>query len=1278
VIRIGRRLLIQVGVTVAQAAERRETPWPLSGPVIRSVLRSGASAEYRITLLVGVAAVHAADVQRGRGGEASARAAVAALAEAVGADPAEQQVRAGLLIKLSEAHARVHAVTGDEDAPPEAVRAARAAVVSAAALPSVDLLDFLVVWFAELADLFDDAGLLDDAVAAARAGLAAGGTSLFNFGSVLRLRFEREGHADDLTEAERILTDAAAISADHGPTPAEVLSELGHVLDLRHQMTGDPADAVRAADVWREAVASTDPADEWARARHAALANALLISHQLDGAAALDDVLAHVREALGPGLGEPDYETCHIAATVLLSWQQLHDQNASERLAEAEAAARRAVVAAGGDDRLAADALDLLARVLHALFLDNGDRDRVDEAVTIGTDILAYPVGSADDEAGRLANLSVSLLDRYAAFGDSADLEEAIVTCRRALAALPPDHLDRARYLTNLSVALCLRYQVMGTTEDLHEAVLHGRAAVAATNHTGIERAQVLSNLGNALYHRYTRFGDLRDLDEDIDLLRQAVACVPVRDAAVASIMSNLATGLRLRHERLGALDDLREALGTLADASRISTPSGVDPVIIDAHGITLYAMGEATGEEVWRSRAIEVLSSAVIGSRRDADLPRRLGNLMSFFGSGTAFDDEAVASRVDAVLAVAEEVIGALPDEDPRLSGLRVNLASVLHARGRPEDTARVIREIEEAIRIIPPDHPDRAEWSTALGAILRDVATRTVDPSALASAERCLRDAALAETAIPVVRLRAGRAWGELAARRGDTATAADAFGLAVEQLAMVAPARLERRDAQRWLADVAGLATSAAAMCLDNGDARRAVTFLELGRGVMLNRAVGIRDDTSLLRDAEPNLAVDFDHARSEVDALDGPERVGVVIDAEPVGVQARARTAADSRRERRRDAVGRLAEVIDRIRRVPGFSAFPGAQALDGVLDGEVSGTVAVVNVSQYRCDAILLGKGGPRVVPLRVRLENVTRMALDLHESVVTANDLTVSAPARAAAEDRLTQVLDELWTSVVGRILDAVPVAERTDAITWLPTGALALLPLHAAAAVDKSDSALDRVVSSYAPTITALEHVRRRQHGAQPGRRPVVVVSSHNDRARPLHHATDEALELAGWHRVAPVDASTASREELLSALCTATDLHLAVHAVSDLEDPSRSWLRLGATRVDVAEVAALDVHHAWLAYISACETTLTSGELADEAIHLTGAFQLAGFPHVVGTLWRIPDAVAARAAKTFYSEVRRSGCSPAEAAHRTSLYLRDRYGGSPSAWAGYVHFGA
>ena len=89
------------------------------------------------------------------------------------------------------------------------------------------------------------------------------------------------------------------------------------------------------------------------------------------------------------------------------------------------------------------------------------------------------------------------------------------------------------------------------------------------------------------------------------------------------------------------------------------------------------------------------------------------------------------------------------------------------------------------------------------------------------------------------------------------------------------------------------------------------------------------------------------------------------------------------------------------------------------------------------------------------------------------------------------------------------------------------------------------------------------------------------------------------------------------------------------------------------------------------------------TFGYTSDEALHLTGAFHLAGYQHVVGTLWPVDDEAATRVATGFYADLTREGTAPpdtadsARALHRTIRALRSERPGTPAWWAAHTHTG-
>ncbi|WP_445527969.1 CHAT domain-containing protein [Streptomyces cyslabdanicus] len=180
-------------------------------------------------------------------------------------------------------------------------------------------------------------------------------------------------------------------------------------------------------------------------------------------------------------------------------------------------------------------------------------------------------------------------------------------------------------------------------------------------------------------------------------------------------------------------------------------------------------------------------------------------------------------------------------------------------------------------------------------------------------------------------------------------------------------------------------------------------------------------------------------------------------------------------------------------------------------------------------------------------------------------------------------------------------------------------------------------------------------------------------------------------AVEVAAVRALLPnttlIKDADATKEAVLAALGEHDAVHLACHAMTDVHSPGTSRLLLAdheSTPLTVAELAALHLHGRQLAALSACSTAEISPDLTDEALHLTGAFQLAGFRHVIGALWPVSDATAGEVFRTFYAHLTSSGAHPprtdeaAFALHTAVRELRAWYPATPSIWASYIHTGA
>jgi CHAT domain-containing protein len=152
---------------------------------------------------------------------------------------------------------------------------------------------------------------------------------------------------------------------------------------------------------------------------------------------------------------------------------------------------------------------------------------------------------------------------------------------------------------------------------------------------------------------------------------------------------------------------------------------------------------------------------------------------------------------------------------------------------------------------------------------------------------------------------------------------------------------------------------------------------------------------------------------------------------------------------------------------------------------------------------------------------------------------------------------------------------------------------------------------------------------------------------------------------------------------------------LHLACHGQSDLTDPSQSYLVLARTDLDgrsikrqdklfVREIMQRLTSGSGIAFLRACYSADNPAfGLSDEVIHLASAFHLAGFNHVLGTLWSTRNDSCREVSETFYIYLLETNDEPshktvAVAFHCAVNDLRLNSLQNPLLWASFVHIGA
>jgi hypothetical protein len=552
-----------------------------------------------------------------------------------------------------------------------------------------------------------------------------------------------------------------------------------------------------------------------------------------------------------------------------------------------------------------------------------------------------------------------------------------------------------------------------------------------------------------------------------------------------------------------------------------------------------------------------------------------------------------------------------------------------------------------------------------------------------------------------------------------------------MAVDLVPAVAPRRLARGDQQQALTELTGLAGDAAALTLSNpalaeeDRPARALQVLEAGRAVLLGMLLDTRSDLTDLRAEHPALASRFTRLRELLDrpatAAGLDTREGRLVMAGPPGTGRPTATRSWSidAVARRKQLIDDMTTVLADIRSRSGFTRFGMRPELSELLAATQDGAAVVVNVSRYRSDALLVRPDGVVAVPLpQLGHDRLVDQINTFHAAVDRAGDDDVDSGDRQAAQKQVHGVLAWLWDNAAEPILHELGYRHPPDAgsrwprVWWAPGGLLGLLPIHAAGRHSPEQpghadhAVLDRVVSSYTPTIRALVHARQRNRTevtrptalviampTTPGisdRLPQTaaearVVTSRFPESVVLFDPDDSTADAA----VSQIDPPT--RDAVLTRLPDCTIAHFACHAISDTRDPSNSRLLLhdhANAAFTVAYLGAVDVGQAQLAYLSACRTALTeTSELVDEAIHLSSAFQLAGFPHVIGTLWEIIDQAAVKVAAQFYDGIRVATTGEPHqrvdlrqspyALHHAVRWARARYK-DPAVWAAYLHSGA
>lgn len=843
-------------------------------------------------------------------------------------------------------------------------------------------------------------------------------------------------------------------------------------------------------------------------------------------------------------------------------------------------------------------------------------RRRLDEAATRFDAALAI-VGRAQSTMESV-RLGFSLAGVEWRQGRLPEAERRLRVLMTLTDDLAPDSADQARHYNLLGI---LRSQ-SGDLPAAERAFLASRDAHARRNPGSLDTATALNNLGNVTMQR-GRYADAESF------YRQSLAIKErVRVPAI---------------ERMSTLGNL---------------------------GIMSVERGDFDGARAYLSQALAIVREAAPGS-----LPE--GAVLSNLARA-----ERLAGRHAEAASLVQESLAIRGRQAPD---------TVLHAftlteLGRVHEAAGAFGEAADAHRRalaireqLAPDGSNVADTLDALG----QLAARQGDAG---EARRLYERAAVLWQRVAPASVYEGRnllAQARLDAAAGRVDAARERYAQAADIFDGLASSVGGAFDTQAgFRSSLTDAYAEYAALLLSAGEAEEAFRVTERARArvflaMLAERDVAPPDDVPPeLDETRRALTAEYDETQSALAAL-SPSRDAARID-ERVG--------------RLRDIRQKLAAVRADIARVSPRSAllYPAvpldASAVRRILP---PGTLAVSYlVGEHASHAFVLSAAGLETFEIpwgRARLaEEIARfqrllarpdggMAPLLTLGAELYGLLMAPAAAAIARHDRLLIVPDGPLHTLPFAALVREPGAARRYLVEWKSLHQVPSLTVYA------------RLLSMTGTATGSQARLLAVGDPAYGG--PAADTDEDADRTRetlpplPGSRREVEAITRLYGRRASSLLGHEATEARVREAMAGADIVHLAVHGRLNVRFPLDSALALSAD----AGPNDSGLLHAWeifeevrlraaLVVLSACDTAGDRESGGEGLIGLARAFQFAGTPSVVATLWRVEDDATGTLMSDFYRELRRGRPVDESLARAQRAMARSRTTAHPYYWAAFV----
>lgn len=236
------------------------------------------------------------------------------------------------------------------------------------------------------------------------------------------------------------------------------------------------------------------------------------------------------------------------------------------------------------------------------------------------------------------------------------------------------------------------------------------------------------------------------------------------------------------------------------------------------------------------------------------------------------------------------------------------------------------------------------------------------------------------------------------------------------------------------------------------------------------------------------------------------------------------------------------------------------------------------------------------------------------------------------------------ELLDSYLPGLLGHVGERLSEFKATgrDHMCIVPHGPFHFFPFHLLGPAGQP-LAQDFAVT-YLPHLRLLAANPNRVANPQPGTAIGLGFAS-DDRPglAPLPEAMPEAREIAAMFGTQAVVGEMATEQAVLAALQSSGVVHLATHGRHNVDAPAFQTLYLYPSRdsdgqLEAHELLGLDLRDVRLITLSACETALGRFDGGDNIRGLPASFFISGVSALIGTLWRVRDAVSRHFFAAFY----------------------------------------